>query len=423
MATLRWLGASLPVADVWRVVVAGTWATNDTVTLTVGYRSIVVTVGATTTTASIASSLVAAWNGSAYSGDATFSATGNNVPEFAEATAVIGSTTSTVNVTMNTSGVPLGFSCTKSSTSGTVTVTNPTVATGPNYWSDSKNWSTGSAPVDGDTVYIDNNATDILYGLAQSAVQPAAVYIGQSYTGSIGLPETNANGGYQEYRKTYLELGPATLVVGRGAGNGSGRIKINTGTDVCAATVENTGSSLDTLPALLLKGTNASNSLVMNGGSVGVAVFGGEAATLATVKLSGGALTTGSGATLSGTLTVTGGSWLVNSNVATLNVFGGTVQTAGTAAVGAATVEGGVLAHYSTGDLCSSGATTVEGTGVIDLGTGAGAASASNSVLVKGQSATYSDPNGRIASVTFTLSGGARSSQITVKSDATLAVS
>lgn len=94
MAETRRTSAALAVADVWKIVVAGTWVAGETVVLTVGTRDITITLVTTVTTASIATAIVEAWNGDDVTGDATRSDTGSNIPEFAEATAAIGATSS-----------------------------------------------------------------------------------------------------------------------------------------------------------------------------------------------------------------------------------------------------------------------------------------------------------------------------------------
>ena len=363
--TRRTSGA-LDVADIWKVVLSGTWTAGDTITFTVGNRSLVMTAGSTVTTAALATALTEMWNGDSITGDNTRSDTGDNVPEFAEATASIGATTSTVLITMNTAGIPLGFSASRTTaSSGAITVTNPTVASGSQFWGGAANWSNG-VPAAGDTVYFDNASGSVRYGLDQSAVTVAALYIDQSFTGELGLPATNDNG-YPEYREQYLKIGSTILKVGRGSGTGSQRLKINTGSVQTALTVYATGTSADELPALQWKGTNSSNALVMSGGSVGVALFGSETATLATVNKSGGDLTTGAGVTLSGALTHGGGTWVINSAVATslTQTSGASVTINGTGAVASLELQGGECVYNTTGTL--GGSTVVGGDATLDF--------------------------------------------------------
>jgi hypothetical protein len=389
VSTRRTSGA-LAVKDVWKVVVSGAWVAGDTITLTVGVRDILITLGATVSTPSIANAIVAAWNGDPVNSDETRSATGDDVPEFAEATAAIGATTSTVLVTMEDAGMPLGFSASRvTASTGAVTVTNPTPAAGPQFWTGADNWDNGV------TVYLDNLAESIRYDLDHSDIEPAAVYIDQSFTGDVGLPEVNEAGGYHEYRSQYLSLGPAALVIGRGAGGGSGRIKINSTTDQCALTVYNSGTSGDGLPAVIWKGTHAANALVQVGGSLGVAIFGGETATLATINQSGGSLLTGTGVTLSGALSKAGGASVFNSAVAgSLTQTGGQTVIEGSGAVAQLTLQGGVCVYNTTGTL--GGNTVVAGDGVLDFSQNPVTTQVTNAIDLYGTACRVLDPLGRV---------------------------
>lgn len=395
MATPRWTGAALAVFQKDSITVANTWATNDTLTVTIGTRDLVLTVGATTTTTSIAQAVVEMINGAAISGDATRSDVGSNVPEFTEVTATLFSA-SVVHVTADVAGVPFTMTVTES-TVGTGTATRAAVVacTGPNFFDNADNWDTGSVPVDADTIYFDNSSVSVLYGLDQSGIEPAAVYIGLSYTGDIGLPEVN-DGGYHEYRSQYLSLGPAILQVGAGTGTGSGRIKINSTADQCALTVFATGSSVETgLPALIWKGTHISNALVQVGGDVGVAVFGGETATLATINKSGGTLVCGAGVTLSGALAHAGGSMELNSAVATsLTQTAGQTSIHGTGAVAQLSIQGGTVLYNTTGTL--GGNTIVGGDGVLDFSGNAIVTQVTNPIDLYGRTSLILDPNRRV---------------------------
>lgn len=388
--TTRRTSAALAVADVWQLVVGGTWAAADTVTLTVGVRTITITLGATVTTAAVANAIVAAWNGDDVSSDESRTETGDNVPEFAEASAAIGATASTVLITMKNAGVPLGFSANKTSTSGTVTVTHPTAATGPRFWSNAGNWDNG-VPADGDTIYLDGLDVPIEFDLDQSSVQPAALYIDLSFTGNIGLPEQNDAGGYPEYRDRYLKIGAAIVKLGRGSGNGSGLVRIDTGTDQCALTVYASGNPTGDLPAVLWKGTHASNALVQTGGDVGVAFLGGETATIATINKSGGSLVCGNGATLSGALTHSGGTLEVNSAITTsLTQYAGDSVINGTGAVAQLKVRGGTCAYNTTGTL--GGNTVVSGAGVLDFSQNPVAKTVTNPIDLYGTACQVLDP-------------------------------
>lgn len=410
MATPRWKGKALPVAQVNTIVVALTWAAGDTATLTINGRDLVLTVGATVTTTAIATAIKEMVNGDDITGDATRSETGDNVPEFDEITATVNS--STVTLTGDTKGKPFTLTVTEvTAGTGTATGAVATAATGPNHWDNTDNWDTGALPADGDTVYIDHSDVSIWYGLAQSAIEPAAMYVGLSFTGEIGLPEVNEDGGYPEYRDQYLQIGPVILRIGDGVGNGSGRIKIDCTSDVCALTVVATGNSLDEQPALIWKGTNAANALVMRAGSVGVAIFGGETATLATFRIDGGTIEFGAGVTLSGALQLNDGSAEINSLIDTsLTMLGGTVVIDGTGNVDQLTIRGGTCVYKTTGTL--GGATIVSGTGILDFEQDPSAKTVTNPIDVYGEQAQVFDVDKVVASLIVDLNEGARPEQV-----------
>lgn len=410
MANKRWLPRALDRAQVDQVVVANTWATGDTQVATINEKEITVTVGATSTTAAVATAVKEAINGDTATGDATRSETGDNIPEFQELTATVNS--STVTLTGNTKGVPFTLSSAETTAgTGTATASTVTAATGSHFWSDVDNWGGSAIPADSDVVYLDHSDVSVLYGLNQSSIQPAEMYVPLSFTGQVGLPQVNEAGGYAEYRDTYLRIGPAALQIGAGAGNGSGRLKFDSGTDICALTVLGSGSSADELPAVLWKGTNAGNTLVLRGGTLGVALFGGEAATLDDITVDGGELTLGAGVTLTGDIVVNGGSVVISSHVdGTLTVTGGAVVIEGAGAVDQLTVRGGVVTYNTTGTL--GGNTVVSGSGVLDFSQASGAVSVTNPIDLFGQNCQVLDPLKRLGSVVLDLNEGGALTQV-----------
>lgn len=379
MAEPAWVGGADAVAQVSTITVTGTWATNDTAVLTIGNYSLTLTVGSSTTTANIASALKEMWNGEAFTGTGhTASNTGDQIQPFNEITASVDG--STVTFTHDTAGVPftLSVSETTAGDGSLGSVTEATAATGPDFWSEPDNWSTGSVPVNSDDVVIDSrgNNWDIKYGLDQSSVALSSLTITNGFTKTIGLPETNVlntSETYPEYRDTYLKIQTSTLTIS-GQGQGSSRIKLDLGSGT-ATTMDissrgSISSATESVPPLLIKGTNAANIARITKGNVGIAYYDGESAHLATlvvgyeenqasdsiVKLgdgvdvanatitqTGGELTMES-ATGSGTITQTGGTLTINGGahaqidcngtvyyngsgtLTTLNVAGGTVD-------------------------------------------------------------------------------------------------
>jgi hypothetical protein len=399
MSDKRFTPKALDKAQADTLTVANTWAQNDTATLTINEKDLVLTVGASFATTDVATALKEMVNGDSFT-VATHAAseTGDNVAEWEEVSATVSS--SVVTVTGDTKGKPFTMTAAEV-TAGTGTVTQATsiAATGVNWWDNVDNWGGSAIPADTDVVYLDSTDTDIFYGLGQSAIEPAAVYIAMSFEGDIGLPEYSEEGEYHEYRTTYLEIGPAILQIGAGGGNGSGRIKINSTSDVCAVTVVNTGSSADANPAFIWKGTNVANTMVVRGGSVGVAVFGAETATIATLTVDDGDVTLGAGTTLSGVITVNGGVVRVNSKIdGSLVLNGGTVVIEGTADVDQLTIRGGTCVLNTTGTL--GGATTISGDGVLDLsGNPTALTAVSAAIDMYGPNSRILDPHKRLGNV------------------------
>jgi hypothetical protein len=374
MADVRWEGGAAAVAQVNTFAFGGTWETDDLVRVIVGNKQKDFT-GGSATTATVVTTVA----------DAIAALDADAFPELIsdESGVTASDATTTLTLTANEPGVPFTISLTPleangggadaQTIEGAGTVTTGTAATansGPNVWGTAANWSGGAVPADTDSVYIDGGATDsILWDLDKSDIEPTFMGIALAYTGEIGLPKMNDLGtAYPEYRSDYLTIGPATLHVGYGPGQGSGRIKINHGTDQGAVIVDGTGSPAEPdLEAFLWKGTNAANTMTVRGNSsVGVAVFGSETATLATLTVDDSArVRCGAGVTL-GTIVVRGGELEINSAVGTsLTVYAGTVTINGTGAVAQLTILGGRVIYNTSGTL--GGATLVQGDGVLDF--------------------------------------------------------
>lgn len=409
MATPRWESGAAKVAQVQTYAFAGTWETDDLIRVTVGKKIKDLTAGSTTTATVVSNTdtNIDALSSSTYP-EITATPTGFTAS----------SATTTLTLTAKTAGVP--FTCTLTpleanggaadaqTIEGAGTATTGTAATanaGPNVWSTPANWSAGAVPAAGDTVYIDNSSADIFYGLSNAGATITATHITQSYTGLVGLPKTNTAGtAYPEYRTDYLTLDCTTWHIGAGPGQGSGRIKVNSGTVQTTVNVYNTGTPKEfDLEAMLWKGTHASNVMNVRGSaSVGVAVFGGETATIATLSVDENArVRCGAGTTLT-TVNVNSGTVELNSNITTLNVYGGTVTVNGTATVGQLNVYGGLVVYNSTGTI--GGNTLVGESGRIDFSTGLGAVTVTNPVDSYALDPVY-DPDKRVASLVIDYNG------------------
>ena len=351
MSTITWKGDAVAVLQETRATPANA-NTGDTYTLTCAGESVSFTVAGTETVAAVTAGLTSAWNNS-------------TAVEHEEVTASDEIThVKFVPDTSNNGAAGKPFVITGSVADGgsgaapTLTMTTPTANAGPNCWDTADNWSGAAVPVNSDDVIIENSTVSILYGLAQSAVTLDSLTVRQNYTGTIGLPRTNSPGGYIEYRETYLELSATAVSIGQGDGTGSGRIKLNTGSVQATINVYGTGSALEsTLGAFLWKGTHASNVLNVNKGTVGVAMFGGEAATILTLgvgyttNISGDAwLSCGSGTTLT-TVNQSGGELFTASNMTTVTQTDGEHTVRGTATVTTYNLDGGKCFYESSGTL------------------------------------------------------------------------
>lgn len=410
MAEPVWLGGADAVAQVSSITITGTWANNDTAVLTIGGYSLTLTVGTSVTTANIATAIEEMWNGTAFSGTGhSASNTGDEIQPFNEITAAADG--STVTFTHDTPGVP--FTLTVSETTagdGSLgSVTQTTAATGPEFWSEATNWSTGSVPTNSDDVVIDSrgNNWDIKWGLDQSSVALASLTIKNSFTKDIGLPETNvlnSSETYPEYRSTYLQIQTAILKI-EGEGQGSSRVKIDLGS-ATATTMDvsargSSSSATDITPPVLLKGTNASNILRVTRGTIGVAYYDGESAHLATLNVSyeenqagDASVRLGDGVNIdNATITQTGGSLTLESATST-----GTITQTG----GSLTVNGGAHAQIDcSGTLYYNGSGTLTDLnlagGTADFRRGSADVTVTNCEM--GQGSTLYDPQKR---VTFT---------------------
>lgn len=370
MATRRWLGAALAVAQVETLTVANTWAANDTGTVTINGRDITITVGTTATTTQIATELAAVLNSSSSTLGTGYSANerGPNVAEFKEFTAAASG--STVVLTGSTKGKPFTVTASESTAgTGTLTTATTTAATGPNHFNNADNWSGGAIPVDSDAVVFDSGEVDCLYGLDQSAVSPETVDITMGYTGNIGLPKTNVDNAsypYPEYRSQFLALGVSTdavttdITIGQGSGAGSQRIKLDSGSGQAVLLVLNTGQAeSDAAPTVEWKGTHASNVATISKGNVGIAFTAGETAVVATLNvgyqtnISGDSrVYCGSGVTLT-TVNISGGVLTTNSAMTTVNQTDGElIHYAG--AVTTINLDKGAIRYRSTGTLTTA---------------------------------------------------------------------
>lgn len=357
MASNRLIGGAQAIAQVDTVTMSGSPATSDTITLTINTKNLVVTIGeASPTTTTVALAIKEAWENGTFTdplNSKTPAGGGQDILEFAEITATASG--AVVTLTRDTPGDPFTMT-TSDSGSGSATEATATAATGPNFYNNADNWSLAAVPIATNDVFVDDSSVSILHGMGQSAVALNSFTVSRNYTGTIGLPKTNA-AGYVEYRADYLAIDAATITIGRGEGSGSSQIKIDSGSTQTAITVESTGSPPFGLEAFLWKGTHASNTLEVHEGTVGVAIFGGEVATILTLLNTAGEVRCSSGTTLSGgshVVTNGSGSMELHSNVVTLTNSSGTILFGGSATLTTLNLEGGTVNYQSSGTITTA---------------------------------------------------------------------
>lgn len=378
--THYWTGQALDVAQVTTITIDGTWATGDTAYLQIGRKLLQLTVGTDTTTAAIATALKEMVNGDAQTGtgDHTFSATGDQIPEWQEVTATVSG--SVVTLTANTAGKP--FTVTPgSNTAGTGSLSGAvtaTAATGKHFFTDGDNWDLGVAPVSGDSVVFASGDVDCKYGL-DHFVTMASFTRRRTYTGNIGLRrvnQDNAAAPYFEYRKRRLRVPPTVPAtykcqLGTGAGLASGGFTFLNFLDFDAKVIISDTAPLlsdGTKPIELVSGTGDLDLTVISG-HVSIGSYGEEESEIKALRV-GFDQNQASDATVhvdatfvpTSTITQSGGEIVVESDTtnATTVVHGGTLKLQSGAHAGI-TLLGGRLIYNSDGDLASvtvhSGAT------------------------------------------------------------------
>lgn len=370
MADIKWLGTASAVAQIAQKNVASS-TLGHTFTITLAYEN--------GTTALVMTHTVDAVDAGNTTTIASEIQTEFNALTHVLATPITASnSTSKLILTADTAGKPFYITYGGTGTWDDTACTN-TANSGPNDWNVAANWSGGVVPAGAaaDSVYLEDNAVDILYGLDQDAVTLIKLRIMQSYTGLLG------DGTY------YLRILSPLVDIGEqyGASNatGSQRLMIDTLNTASTITVHDsavqsttTGTEQYKQPIRLLC-NHADTVLNVRRGIVGIAMNApGEIATLGTINCSyvtsvesDAEVVVGPGVTWI-TLTKTGGKATVLSTgttvynsagdllvddaagtITTLSAKGGTVQTRGGLAVTNLTVWGGDCKSDATGTVAT----------------------------------------------------------------------
>lgn len=386
-----WIGGSPATAKVNTYTFAGTWVIGETVTVTVGNEIFIYTI----TSATIATFLPLLLAAIQALSSTTYPAT------ILPSEIVWTGTASTIVATSGTAGVPFIATLSTNSALGTInggasSVGTATVANaGPASFQTAANWSGGTVPAAGDTLILDLEGGAILWDLDLHTVTVALVRCVANQF-KVGLPQTNANG-YPEYRATSLMLGITTAYVNAPK---SGRIKLDFGSIQTACTIDATGNGLEqNIPALLLKGTHASNAYFFNAGSIGVGFFASVAYTILTAAIGAKAtVTLGAGGTVATTNNY-GGAMTCYCAIATALNHPTTAAARstlyGAGAIAQITIQGGTVDDRGTGTI--GGNTLIGGAGLLTMDGGTGAITITNPILLESAQAGFSDAYGRVS--------------------------
>lgn len=355
------VGGSAAKAQVQTHTVGGTPANGQTYDVNIGTKQVRYTATGVDTNTTIATAL-----------QALLAAT-DAPPEHQELTWTNPSA-GVVTSTAKRPGRPSTISTAASGTGTFVTATT-TANKGPEVWDEPTNWNGGTLPVNGDIIDMSGYEGHFRYNLeGLASVALAAFLKPMNSTGQMGLPEINEDDPslpYGEYRPRFIKFNvPPTLTeIGQGDGQGSPLVKLDLGQTATAttSTVNVYGTAAPLVQdgrAVALKmtatGTGA-NHVAVSRGSVGLAMFPGEAlgfGTSGTLRVgfqtsqdSDADVLVGSGVTMPDTVTKTGGRMIVASNMTTLNHRGGETVVNGTATLTTGNHDKGTIRWNSSGTV------------------------------------------------------------------------
>lgn len=423
MANTIFEGKQLNQQQIATIVVANTWAQNDTATITIDGLDFVITIGTLVTTAQVATTIKQALAGEALTDTAascvpTIAQGGARaIPQFREFTASVSS--STVSLTAAVTGAtgsqtqPFTVSGTESTAgTGTATVTNAATAhKGRHDATDADNWSAGAALADNDAVFFSNGSVDLLDNLAVTC-QPLTITKLKAYTGRVGRSYINRINSqsqyhYPEYRTLYFTTDDNTVTTTAnlevGEGLGSSRFYWDAGAGQALLNIFGQGNREETgTPCVLFKGSHVSNEVNNAAGDLGVAWFAGETAVVAALQTGNGPGSTAktvckSGVTLT-TIVCNGGYLGTDSAFTTGTQYNGDWEHgAGTATT--VNVLGGKFYPLKNATITTL---TVGSGGEFNTSRGTDPFAITNTIqLFKGSK--YIDPAGRVASPVFKL--------------------
>lgn len=337
--TAVWAPNQAAVAQVETVTLVGTPSVGNSFSAAINGKTITYTATGTDTLATFVTGLYSL----------LITSTVSELNEITFANPSSGSITATAKVAgtpfANVPGTSAGlvFS-TGSGYGGTTTTVHTQANQSPSDVNDPQNWLRITAPAlgvrqlpqNGDDFVINNSSVPMLWNLDQlKAVQANTFNRWQSFTGTIGLPENNPNG-YAEWRATYfwfngpqgsVPAGGLQMVLGQGSsGSGPTRERYNLQSSQVTFTVLAAGQADDEFGVRFL-GVHTANTFTLLGGvSLGIAMLSGETSNLNSSTVDGsGTVGIGPGVTwtAASTLTLYGGTAILNSAPATLTITNG----------------------------------------------------------------------------------------------------
>jgi len=196
--------------------------------------------------------------------------------------------------------------------------------------------------------------------------------------GEIGLPATNEDGSYAEYRDQYLTLASDSVTIGQGGVDATSRIRLDLGGVDSTIVIYDTAD--DDVPTCLIKssagvsssdGTPSSTTIEILGGEVGLGIYEDDDFEIDTLQVTGTAEVWVGGDVTLDSATISGGvtqihctpSGTLKINDGEVHAFGGVANAAGVL-----DINGGRCYYYST---IQPNSVNVEGTnstrGVLDL--------------------------------------------------------
>lgn len=206
-----WTGQAPAIKQVDTITVASTWADDDSVALTVGNATLLVTVdvNGTPSTSDVASMICAAINAGSATSDIQNAETrnvgGQQLPQFRNILATVSG--SVVTLTAKTAGLPFILSVVATTAgSGTAVLASVTASDGPNHIDSIRNYDTGNAFTTLDTLRFDDGNIPALWGMGYFRANSLDMNLVRTtrYRARLGAPKINP-AGYLEYMDRFFK--------------------------------------------------------------------------------------------------------------------------------------------------------------------------------------------------------------------------